>query len=111
MNTESIRKLMRLPVEQLIEKPNCGLKCPKDKPFSCGCEKCWKNGKSYYEFGEQNLRFSKEDIKLIESLWDEATGWMREKECIFSMMGRRDLMSWLCLRFICSECRREDIDG
>ena len=87
-------------LQKLIEKPNCGLKCPEGREFFCcrefGCKK------SYYTDGEMNRRFTEEEKKLIESLWDEKMGFLRNDGCALP----RKLMPKACLEYNCHNVKR-----
>ena len=93
-------KLKRLPLEQLIESPNCNFECPDNKKFACcvdeGC------GRGHFKKDEKEERFTEEDIKLIDSLWDKQTGFLRPHHCALP----RRLMSINCLRHICKTWRK-----
>ena len=83
--------------EHLIEKPNCGLKCPKGK-FCCdGCA----SSKGSYEEKERE-QFSGDKNKLIDSLWNNTNGWLGSGGC---RLPRR-LRSYYCLWFNCHAIKR-----
>jgi len=89
--------------KELIENwPNCKFKCTQ--PWwhweiyqCCSAAACAKH-KGYYDEGEVE-QFSREQQKLIKSLWNDESGYWRENGCAVPV----PLRSYRCLQFVCSE--------
>lgn len=93
-----------LPLEKLIEKPNCGMKCP-DGVIGCPeCKKCAEN-KAFWRAGEKEGRFTKAEIKMIDALWNKTDGFLRKDGCILADKMGRKFMPVVCLRHVCIGCR------
>lgn len=93
----------RLPLAELIAKPNCGCDCPKEAPFSCGCDECGEN-KGYLVAGEKEkraelLNLTDAEIELWDTLWDNVRGYLTETGCGLL----RKMRSEKCLRAICGK--------
>lgn len=85
--------------ELIAEWPNCGFKCPGEKFACCTDDICRTEGRTYATIdGEINM-LSKKDRELVESLWDEKTGWHRPDGCALPLRLR-----WTrCLEWNCQE--------
>ena len=94
-------RLRRLPLEQLIEKPNCNFECPGEKFICCVEEGC---GHGHFTKNEKQERgFTEEDIILIDSLFDKDAGFLTPTGCNLP----RKLRSINCLRHVCNAWRKE----
>lgn len=101
MSLEEYRKWRNiqqaLPIEELIEKPNCNFVCPEGREFQCGCNECGKH-KGFYIPGERERRFTKEENEIIDSVFFENVGFLTKDGCALT----RKLMSDACLRSVCN---------
>ena len=90
--------LYNLPLESLIEAPNCGFNCPKGKVLGEGFDCCCGDCGEYEGFfkDKDRDRLSKEDFVEIESLRTE-NGWHTVNGCNLP----RSLRSEDCLRTVC----------
>lgn len=100
MNKEEYKKWrkqqMELPLAELIAKPNCNFDCPEGRPFSCGCKECFING-GFWSEGEKEERFTEKEIRMIDCLFEENIGYLREDGCVLERKFRPEK----CLRHVC----------
>ena len=82
--------------QEYFDKPNCDFNCPPGKKFFCcrsfGCkEHC-----GFFEWDEISFFVDKEREEIL-SLWNNKTGFYREKGCVLP----RELRSYICLQWVC----------
>ena len=87
-------ELMARPMADLIAAPNCGLRCPEGREFSCGCETCGENNGFYHALDHDRL--SEKQFETIESMRTN-NGWLGKAGCVLP----RELRSDGCLRAVC----------
>jgi len=87
-----------LPIDDLINEPDCDHNCPPCRPDGCDCCFCHEH-KGYYKNGEMNVRnFTENEIEMINEMLEKPEGCLGEKGC---MLPRR-LRSEACLRARCN---------
>lgn len=85
----------------LIDKPNCGLNCPRDWVFGC-CRECGSLD-GHFEKGERERRFTVEEIKKINALkTDDEFGFLGKDGCKIASELGREFMPETCLKFKCN---------
>lgn len=89
-----------LPLEKLIEEPNCEMMCPDGVVGCPECKKC-AEANAFWLYGEKEKRFTKAEIKMIDSLWDNEKGFLGDDDCVLERRNR----PITCLKHICVGCK------
>jgi len=90
--------------QEYFDKPNCNFHCPPGKEYFCCKELGCKKNCGFFEWDEISFFSDKEREKIL-SLWNNGSGFYREKGCSLP----RELRSFVCLQWSCRYSKTKNI--